>query len=148
MSFNPLPVKTSIPAVKTCHVPPANRRGYLRAVGTVLVKDYGKKKYYKPKEVKAAHRKTHWGSMDFSCWAMSTYSSHEDFDAFHEETGEVCDYTEMKGWMLEGIAGDSAHAPLSELISMDLDASWLDLGFLEPVLEGIGEFFSAIADLG
>lgn len=34
---------------------------------------------------------------------MSTFSSHSDFDSYHEETGEVCDYVEMKTEMLTGL---------------------------------------------
>jgi hypothetical protein len=132
---------------KICHPAPANKREYIRDIGQILVARYGKKKYYKPKEVKAAHKKSKWADgVDFSCWGMSTYSSHKDFDAYHEQTGEVCDYTEMKSEMLEGISlSDGVH--LSELPDIDLDVSWLDFGpVFDGVLEGIGEFFAAIAE--
>jgi hypothetical protein len=52
----------------------------------------------------------------------------------------------MKAEMLEGISlTDSVH--FVDLSNIDLDASWLDIGdLLSGVLEGIGDFFSAIAD--
>lgn len=127
-----------------CPPAPADKRKYVSDLGKILVKDYGKKKYYKPKEVKEAHKKSPWSEFDFSCWGMSTYSSHSDFDHYHQETGEVCDYTSMKAEMLEGISlTDSIHLP--DLTDIDLDASWLDIGdLLGGMLEGIGEFFSSI----
>jgi hypothetical protein len=129
-----------------CAPAPPDKRQYISDLGKILVNDYGKKKYYKPEEVKKAHQKSAWRSLDFSCWGMSTFSSHSDFDTYHEQTGEVCDYTAMKTEMLEGISiTDSVH--LTDMPDIDLDASWLDLGgILEGVLEGIGEFFGAILE--
>ena len=130
----------------TCAPAPHDKRKYISDLGKILVKDYGKKNYYKPEEVKKAHQKSAWSYLDFSCWGMSTFSSHSDFDAYHEQTGEVCDYTAMKTEMLEGISiTDSVN--LTDMPDVDLDASWLDLGgILEGVLEGIGEFFGAILE--
>jgi hypothetical protein len=129
---------------RVCSPAPPDKRKYISDLGKILVKDYGKKKYYKPKEVKKSHEKSQWNNADFSCWGMSTYSSHTDFDEYHQETGEICDYTTMKAEMLEGISlTDSIH--LADLPDVDLDASWLDVGdLLGGALEGIGEFFSAI----
>lgn len=128
----------------TCPPAPPDKRKYISDIGKILVADHGKKKYYKPKEVKKAHEKSQWSAFDFYCWGMSTYSSHGDFDEYHQETGEACDYTTMKAEMLEGISlSDSTH--LTDLPDLDLDASWLDMGeTLGGVLEGIGEFFSEI----
>jgi hypothetical protein len=128
------------------HPAPADKRKYISDLGKVLVKDYGKKKYYKPKEVKKAHDKIDLSYLDCGCWGMSTYSSHRDFDKYHEQTGEICDYSSMKAEMLEGISlTDSVH--LSELSDVDLDSSWLDLGdILDGLIDGIGDFFSGIAD--
>jgi hypothetical protein len=52
----------------------------------------------------------------------------------------------MKAEMLEGISlTDSVH--LMDLPEIDMDTSWLDIGdLLGGVLEGIGDFFSAIAE--
>ena len=129
-----------------CHPPPDDKRRYIRDIGQALVHEHGKKKFYKPEQVKKAHQKSEWNKLDFSCWAMSTYSSHEDFDSYHEQTGEVCNYIEMKSTMLEGISvTDDVH--LSDVPDVDLDVSWLDAGeLLDGVLEGIGDFFAAIAE--
>ncbi|MBA4053681.1 MAG: hypothetical protein C0490_03120 [Marivirga sp.] len=131
----------------SCPPAPLQKREYIADIGKILINDFGKKKYYKPQEIKKAHEKSTWnGGLDFSCWAMSTYSSHSDFDEYHEKTGEVYDYSEMKAEMLEGISlTDAVH--VTDFPDADLDASWLDMGeVFGGVLEGIGEFFAAVAD--
>jgi hypothetical protein len=134
-------------AVTICHPSPVDKRKYIRDIGQILVKKYGKKKYYKPRQVKEAHKQSPWyDGVDFSCWGMSTYSSHLDFDLHHEKTGEVCDYAEMKSTMLEGIS-QSEDVHLSDLPQINMDVSWLDFGIaFDGILEGVGEFFSSIAD--
>ncbi len=131
----------------SCAPAPTNKKEYISDIGRILVEENGKKKYYTPEEVKKAHHKSKWyDGLDFSCWAMSTFSSHADFDTYHEETGEVCDYAEMKSEMLTGISNAPA-ADWASIPDIDLDASWLDLGELfEGVLEGIGEFIAGILD--
>lgn len=131
----------------SCAPSPTNKRKYISDIAKILVEENGKKKYYKPEEVKKAHRKSKWyGNLDFSCWAMSTFSSHTDFDKYHAETGEVCDYVEMKTEMLNGLSVSSA-TDWTEITDIDIDASWLDFGgVFDGILEGIGEFISGIFD--
>lgn len=130
-----------------CPTAPANKKEYVTDIGKILVKDYGKKKYYKPEEVKNAHRKSRWyDGLDFSCWGMSTFSSHSDFDNYHRQTGEVCDYVDMKNEMLQGLSVSNG-SEILELPDFDIDASWLDFGdVFGNVLEGIGEFIAGIFD--
>lgn len=52
-----------------CPPAPPDKRAYIAEIGKILVHDFGKKKYYKPKEVKKAHKKSNWADgLDFSCW--------------------------------------------------------------------------------
>jgi hypothetical protein len=127
-----------------CSPAPSDKRKYISDLGKILVKDYGKKNFYKPMEVKQAHKKSAWRDRDFVCWGMSAYSSHHDFNQYHLETGETCDYVAMKSEMLMGISlTESSH--LSELPTADLDTSWLDLGrVFSGIIDGIGEFFASI----
>jgi hypothetical protein len=128
---------------KTCVPSPPNKKEYITDIGKILVSENGKKKFYKPEEVKKAHRKSKWyDHMDFSCWAMCTFSSHNDFDSYHESTGEICNYTEMKSEMLSGIS-ESNITDWTQIPDIDLDASWLDFS---DIFEGIGEFISGIFD--
>ena len=129
-----------------CEPAPSDKRKYISDLGKLLIADYGKKKYYKPSEVRNAHKKSDWGALHFCCWGMSTYCSRPAFDKYHQQTGETCDYNAMKMEMLQGISlTDSVQ--LTEIPNVNFDTSWLDLGELfGGVLQGIGDFFSAIAD--
>ncbi len=134
---------------KSCKVSPPNKKEYISDIGKILVVENGKKKYYKPEEVKKAHRKSKWYDelyFDFSCWGMSVFSSHSDFDKHHEETGEVCDYVAMKTEMLNDLS-ISTDINWIDIPDIDIDASWLDFGdVFDGLLEGIGEFIGGIFD--
>ena len=98
--------KTKLKMNTQCPTAPPNKKEYITDIGKILVAEHGKKKYYKPEEVKKASKKSkHYDSrgIDWHCWAMCTFSSHSDFDAYHEMTGEVCNYVEMKTEMLSGL---------------------------------------------
>jgi hypothetical protein len=131
----------------SCPPAPTNKKEYIIDIGKILVNDYGKKKFYKPEEVKKAHKKSsRYSEFDFSCWGMSTFSSHRDFDKYHEQTGEICDYAEMKAEMLQGFSLVKT-VSWTEIPDLDMDASWLDFGeIFGGVLEGIGHFIGGIAD--
>ncbi|WP_281990709.1 hypothetical protein [Aquimarina aggregata] len=131
----------------SCAPAPINKKEYISDIGKVLVKEHGKKQFYKPEEVKKAHRKSKWyDGLDFSCWAMSTYSSHSDFDRYHQETGEICDYTQMKTEMLNGLSV-SPNSDWMDIPDLDIDTSWLDFGdVFDGVLDGIGDVISGILD--
>ena len=132
-----------------CPAAPANKKEYISDVGRILVNNYGQKKFYKPEEVKKASSKSkHYktNGIDWHCWAMCTFSSHADFDAFHKITGELCDYVEMKTVMLNGLS-TSTITDWTEIPDVDIDASWLDFGdVFEGMLTGIGDFVSGIFD--
>jgi hypothetical protein len=120
---------------------PTNKKQYVTDIGKILVAENGKKKYYKPEEVKKAHQKSSWiDVVDFSCWAMSTFSSHSDFDKYHLEKGEVCSYVDMKSEMLSSFSG-STSSSWSEIPDLDIDDSWLDFGTL---FEVIGDFLREV----
>ena len=133
---------------------PINKKEYIAEIGTILVKEHGKKKYYKPEEVKkAAKKSTHYdiSMLDWSCWAMCTFSSHSDFDAYHIATGEACDYIVMKTEILNTIATTTASSISAvdwlSIPDLDIDASWLDFGdVFEGVLDGVGDFIAGIFD--
>lgn len=73
---------------------------------------------------------------------MCTFSTHSDFDVYHEEMGEICDYTAMKAEMLSGLTSSvEDHVNWFDLQDIDLDASWLDMG---DIFEGLDDFISGI----
>ncbi|GAB0156330.1 hypothetical protein CHRYSEOSP005_15940 [Chryseobacterium sp. Alg-005] len=129
-----------------CTPLPENKKQYIGDIGKILVDDYGKKEYYKPEEIKNANKKSRWyKGTDYSCWSMSVFSSHDDFDAYHKSTGEICDYVEMKQAMLSGISADSLDFESLDVsgADIDIDSSWLDFGAF---FEAIGDFFSSFSN--
>ena len=132
----------------SCVPAPTNKKEYITHIGKILVLENGKKKYYKPEEVKKAHKESKWGdildAIDFACWAMSVFNSRIDFENYHEEIGEDCDYIAMKTEMLSGLSS-SSNVNWTEIPDIDIDTSWLDFGdVFDGFLEGIGEIISGI----
>ena len=134
----------------TCPLAPSNKKEYISDIGKILVADFGEKKYYKPEEVQTAHQKSKWYDgvnvpelPDFS-WSMSIFSSRSDFEAHHQETGEMYDYVEMKTEMLSELS-TTPTMDLTEVVNLDMDTSWLDFGgIFETIFTGIGEVIGGI----
>ncbi len=102
-----------------CHLKPADKKAFISAIGQDLVHRNGKKKYYKPSEVRRSAE--HCGyPIDIHCWAYCFFSSPEDFAMLHLAAGEVCDYAAMKAELLTDIVGGAKYS------LFDLDLSWLD----------------------
>lgn len=103
----------------SCALPPTDKKAYGKAVGEELVKNYGKKKYYSPEEVKKASSQTKY-DIDWHCWAMCLYTSPSDFDAYHQSIGENCNYAEMKAEMTSALTDGASDS------WFDIDLSWLE----------------------
>ncbi len=67
----------------------------VRSIGFDLVRAHGKKRSYSAKEVKTAWDRRAY-SPDFMCYAVAAYTSPSDFNDYHLERGETCDYGEMR----------------------------------------------------
>jgi hypothetical protein len=102
-----------------CHIKPTDKKAFIGAVGKELVRTHGKKKYYKPPEIRRA-AEHHGYPIDIHCWAYCFFCTPEDFNALHDAAGEVCDYFAMKTELLTDIASDGTFSLL------DLDLSWLE----------------------
>jgi hypothetical protein len=108
--------ETEMPA---CASAPADRRKQARLVGNDLVKNYGRKRYYTPLEIRNANRRQQI-QVDVGCWSYAMFASREDFDAYHLARGETCDYVAMKSEMVSSVSssGDGSW--------FDIDVSWLE----------------------
>jgi len=146
-----------------------NKKEYIREVGEILVRDYGKKEYYEPEEVKRASKNSTFSEITYhvrdelaaeiaieialESFAMAFYSSHSAFDAYHLEIGESVDYVGVKSEVLTEISGSSFMDWFS-LPDFDIDASWLNIGetfaidgIVDGVITGVSEFVSGIFDV-
>jgi hypothetical protein len=102
-----------------CELKPEDKKQFISDVGRNLVREHGKKKYYKPEQIRKAAIDGGY-QPDIVCWAYVMFSSPADFVAIHEAAGEACDYAAMKAEVLTDLAsGDS-------FLGIDLDLSWLE----------------------
>src|SRR5688572_14089959 len=105
----------SMPA---CHLKPKDKKAFIGAIGEELVRRHGKRKYYKPSEIRRAAESRGY-PVDVHCWAYCIYSTSADFEALHHAAGEVCDYAVMKAEVLAELATAGSFSWL------DINLSWL-----------------------
>lgn len=102
-----------------CDLKPNDKKKFISDVGRHLVQEHGKKKYYKPEQIRKAVRDGGY-EPDIVCWAYCMFSSPADFSAVHEAAGEVCDYAAMKTEVLTDLSSDGS------FLGIDPDLSWLE----------------------
>lgn len=103
----------------TCHLKPEDKKALISAVGEELVSRHGKRKYYRPVEVRGATVARGY-PIDYVCWAHCIFLTAEDFKAVHVAAGEACDYAAMKAEVLTDLAAGGSFA------WPDIDLSWLE----------------------
>jgi hypothetical protein len=118
-----------------CHIPPKDKKALIDNVGKELVRTHGKRKYYKPAEVRRA-ADTYGYPIDIHCWAYCIFTSVEDFNTLHEATGDACDYVKMKAEVLADLATAAGHSGFDWI---DIDLSWLEWPDID--LSGIFDWF-------
>jgi hypothetical protein len=102
-----------------CNTSPENNRAFGQAVGNDLLKRHGKRRYYTSDEVHASVHRLGY-SIDWSCWAMCLFISPEDFIAYHDSIGEVCDLAAMKSEMVAALTDGASSS------WFNIDFSWFD----------------------
>ena len=80
----------------------AEKKAYGKRIGEILVRDYGKKKYYSGPHIKKASQEVKNG-YDLHCWAMCLYMSPDEVKAYHDAIGDGCDYSAMKAEMTSAL---------------------------------------------
>lgn len=61
----------------------------------LLRKDYGKAKKYKPKQVARTIERAGLNTA-YACYAICMFSKKSDFNQYHDEADEICDYDSMR----------------------------------------------------
>jgi hypothetical protein len=109
-----------------CAIPPRDKRALAQKVGKQLTALHGKRPSYSPQLVKAAMRRCDFPDV-WDCWALSLFSSSDDFSAYHAKLGEACDYGSMHAEMLGTLDSGSLFDFLSSDF-LDIDMSGIDIG--------------------
>jgi hypothetical protein len=103
----------------TCAISPVDKRAYGKAVGDELLRLHGKKRYYSVRQTRSASDGLGF-PVDWSCWAMSLYTSPGEFARHHAALGETCDYAGMKAEMFSAMTDGASRSWFS------FDMSWLE----------------------
>jgi hypothetical protein len=105
--------------VGICTVEPKDKKELGTRVGHRLVRDYGKRRFYTPQQVRSAVHAESF-PMDWACWGYALFCTPEDFAAVHRTLGEACDFAAMKADMTSAVTDGASGS------WFDLDLSWLD----------------------
>ncbi|PCK00585.1 MAG: hypothetical protein COA45_02075 [Zetaproteobacteria bacterium] len=103
----------------SCTLDPEDKKLFGKEIGEILVKNHGQKKFYSPAQVKKASSQSKY-DVDWYCWAMCLYTSPDDFNTYHQSTGEVCDYAAMRFEMTSALTDGASDT------WFDVDLSWLE----------------------
>lgn len=142
-----------------------SKKEYVYSIGLSLINSYGKQAFYTPEQVEQAHRKSKWYKeigtsdlveygaeyaidygADICHWAISTFSSHEEFDRYMAEVGKAYDYVEMRTEMLQDFTSAESLATI-DFSGFNMESSWIYFGeVFGDVIEGVGEFFGYILE--
>ncbi len=66
-------------------------KSYRQTLPHLLAKDFGKTSTYSPEQVRQTIER-HRLNTDYTCYGIALYCTHHEFDRYHRETGEQCDY--------------------------------------------------------
>ncbi|HED35908.1 MAG TPA: hypothetical protein ENJ08_17065 [Gammaproteobacteria bacterium] len=70
-------------------------KSYIKKLPGLLAKDYGKSKTYTPGQVKKTIER-HGLPVADARFGIAMFSDREAFDQYHQETGESCNYDDMR----------------------------------------------------
>lgn len=101
-----------------------------RQIGRDLIKTYGIKRFYRPKEIMVSCQKFKF--LERSCWAMCLFADRGSFDNYHASNGKTCDYLKMRDEVISFITNGASES----WANFDFNSSWLDLPGLD-----YGSFF-------
>ena len=87
---------------------------YINELGKDLAKRYGKAKQYTPGQIVTTVHDCGYNWRHI-CYAHALYVSQKQFDKWHEEQGEICDYLSMR----EEIAHDHYGGNVESMASSD-----------------------------
>jgi hypothetical protein len=106
-------------------------RSYAKGLGIELKKRYGKQTHYTAAQVKRTAEQGRY-NIDYLCYALCMYCSLGDFNDYHRDTGEDCDYAAMRSEVanrfFDGDASFNADDVIEGAAGWDGTGSGVDVG--------------------
>jgi hypothetical protein len=106
-------------ATPPCSSPPPDKAAFVRTVGSGLLADYGKRRFYTIEEISRTMRRLGMRA-DWDCWAHAMFSAPDAFALAHAGIETACDHAAMKSSLLSAVTDGASDAWFS------LDLSWLE----------------------
>ncbi|MBV7263457.1 hypothetical protein KCG43_15750 [Photobacterium sp. WH24] len=96
-------------------------KSYIKKLPSMLKRDYRKSKRYTPKQVKSTIERGGL-SVVYACYGIAMFSNRKDFDQFHQEIGENCDYDAMRCEIGDIYFNGSSDFSVSDITSASSDS--------------------------
>ena len=97
-------------------------KSYIHSLGKDLAKRYGKSKKYTPGQIVTTVHDCGYNWRHI-CYAHALYTSQKQFDKWHKEQGENCDYVSMREEISQSFYGGNSE------ISGSTDSGGFESGF-------------------
>ena len=95
-------------------------KSYVRNLPGLLAKDYGKAKQYTPKQIRSTIERNGL-YVAHACFAIAMFSTQKDFEDYHQEIGEICDYESMREEIGDTCFNGNSQFSVSDVSSVSLD---------------------------
>ena len=89
-------------------------KSYITKLPRLLAKDYGPSETYTPKQVRRTIERSGLDIV-YSCYGIAMFSGREDFNQFHSESGETCDYDAMRVEIAHSHFADNADFTFADI---------------------------------
>ena len=103
-------------------------KSYIKKLPSLLRKDYGRPKAYTPMQVRRSVERGGL-SVAYACYGIAMFSSRHDFDQYHKEIGETCDYDAMRCEIGNSYFNGNANFSVTEVTTTSSDfGGGIDVG--------------------
>jgi len=89
-------------------------KSYITKLPRLLARDYGSSKTYTPKQVRNTIERSNLDAY-YSCYGVAMFSSRADFDEFHSENGESCNFDAMRAEIAHSHFGGNEEFTLDDI---------------------------------
>lgn len=95
-------------------------RSYLTKLPRLLAKNYGLSDSYTTKQIKRTIETAGLNS-EYSCYALAIFSNRDEFDQFHHDIGEFCNYDGMRSEISQDYLHGGGSFSVSDIFSLASD---------------------------